>query len=91
MQDQGQFFQIPMIISLVVSAAFFVAFIWATVRILQKAGYSGWHALWYFVPIVGIVMFFVFAFSEWPIRRKVAELERQVFGEMPQSTLSRRT
>jgi uncharacterized membrane protein YhaH (DUF805 family) len=82
MQDQGQLFQIPLIISLVISVAVSVASIWATVRIIQKAGYSGWHVLWCLVPIVGAVMLFVFAFSEWPIQRKLAELERRVFGEI---------
>src|SRR5262249_3353296 len=36
------------------------------VMILRKAGYSGWWCLLGFVPIVNIVMLWVFAFSEWP-------------------------
>ena len=78
-------------IMLVIMVPLWVTSIWACVRILQKAGYSGWSLLWYLVPIVGIVMFFVFAFSEWPIQRKLAELERRVFGEMPPPTLGRPT
>ena len=48
--------------------------IWATVRIIQKAGYSGWWALMGFVPIANIVMVFLFAFKEWPVRQELAYL-----------------
>jgi hypothetical protein len=45
----------------------FVAFgIWCTVRIIRRAGYSGWWVLILLVPVVNIVMFWVFAFSSWP-------------------------
>jgi hypothetical protein len=44
--------------------AVFVAFAW--VRIVTKAGYSGWWVLVGLVPLVNLVMFFVFAFSDWP-------------------------
>ena len=57
----------------------FGGLIWAHVRIVQKAGYSGWNILWVFVPIANIVMLFVFAFSKWPIEDKVARLEARVF------------
>jgi hypothetical protein len=42
----------------------FVLFAWA--RIITKAGYSGAWVLVGLVPIVNLVMFFVFAFSDWP-------------------------
>jgi hypothetical protein len=49
-------------------------FAWA--KILSKAGYSGWWVLIVLVPfigaLIGFVMFFVFAFSEWPIERQLA-------------------
>jgi 1-acyl-sn-glycerol-3-phosphate acyltransferase len=35
--------------------------------VVRKAGYSGWWALLGFVPIVGLVMLWVFAFSRWPV------------------------
>jgi hypothetical protein len=38
----------------------------AWVKILNKAGYSGWWVLISLVPIVNFVMFLVFAFSDWP-------------------------
>jgi uncharacterized membrane protein YhaH (DUF805 family) len=36
------------------------------IKILRKAGYSGWWCLLLFVPIVNIVMYWVFAFARWP-------------------------
>jgi hypothetical protein len=35
-------------------------------KILQKAGFSGWWSLITAVPIVNIVMLYVFAHSDWP-------------------------
>ncbi|VAW82498.1 hypothetical protein MNBD_GAMMA13-213 [hydrothermal vent metagenome] len=49
--------------------------VWLNVRILNKAGYSGWWAAILFVPVVNIIMIWVFAFSKWPIlnqRRSVS-------------------
>ena len=46
----------------------------AAVKVLTKAGYSGWWVLIAFVPIVGIVMALVFAFSDWPVLREVRAL-----------------
>ncbi|MDA8400796.1 MAG: hypothetical protein M0008_12305 [Actinomycetota bacterium] len=47
----------------------------AGVKIIAKAGYSGWWILISFVPIVGTIMFFVFAFSDWPVRRELRALK----------------
>ncbi|PFG41699.1 hypothetical protein ATJ88_0341 [Isoptericola jiangsuensis] len=41
----------------------------AYVRIIQKAGYSGWWVLVALVPILNVIMFFVFAFARWPVLR----------------------
>jgi energy-coupling factor transporter transmembrane protein EcfT len=46
----------------------------AYVKIISKAGYSGWWVLILLVPIVNIVMILVFAFKEWPIQRELREL-----------------
>ena len=35
--------------------------------VVRKAGYSGWWVLLGFVPIVGLVMLWVFAFARWPV------------------------
>jgi uncharacterized membrane protein YhaH (DUF805 family) len=37
-----------------------------TVRILRKAGYSGWWVLISLIPVINIVGFWCFAFMDWP-------------------------
>lgn len=66
-----------MLTGAVVGAAFGAIFIfyiivivltlYAWAQILRKAGYSPWWALVGFVPLLNLVMFFVFAFARWPI------------------------
>jgi hypothetical protein len=67
------------IVGFLIWLVMFIGLIWAHVRIVQKAGYSGWNILWMFVPIANIVMFLIFAFGRWPIEDKVARLESKVF------------
>ena len=52
---------------ILVYVAIAVVSIVAWVKILNKAGYSGWWVLIGLVPIANIVMFLVFAFSDWPV------------------------
>ena len=52
-------------IALIVLA--FVIWVWA--RIFSKAGYSPLLGILMIVPAVGLVTFFWFAFSRWPVRR----------------------
>ena len=40
--------------------------LWMSVRVLQKAGISGFWAITQIIPIVNIIMIWVFAFSRWP-------------------------
>ena len=56
--------------ALVVYVAVAVLFFIAYVRIIQKAGYSGWWVLVGLVPILNVVMFLVFAFARWPVLRE---------------------
>jgi hypothetical protein len=46
------------------------------VKIITKAGYSGWYVLTAFVPILNIVMFLIFAFGKWPIQTRLENAER---------------
>lgn len=39
----------------------------AIVRIVQRAGFSGWWALITFVPVVNLLALWYFAFVQWPI------------------------
>ena len=37
--------------------------------IAKKAGYSGWWALTMMIPIVNIIMVWVFSFAKWPAEK----------------------
>jgi uncharacterized membrane protein YhaH (DUF805 family) len=50
--------------------AFIIFLVYCQVRIVQRAGYSGWWVLISIIPIVGIVMMFVFAYGKWPVQTK---------------------
>ena len=52
---------------LIVYTAVAVVGIVAAVKVVTKAGYSGWWVLISFVPLVGIVFVLIFAFSKWPV------------------------
>lgn len=63
-----------------VYVVFLVLYVVAFVRILHQAGYSGWWVLIGLVPVVNIVMFFVFAFRQWPVRRELDYYRAQQQG-----------
>lgn len=66
-EDNGWLFGgVAVVLYLAVAIVFLVAYI----RIIQKAGYSGWWILVGLVPILNVVMFLVFAFSRWPVLRE---------------------
>jgi len=54
---------------LIVIAVLIIYFIPA-IMILRKAGYSGWWCLILLVPLVNIIMIYVFAFADWPALRR---------------------
>jgi hypothetical protein len=62
---------IVLIVVLVLGLAYTVLNIVAVVKIIRKAGYSGAWFLILFVPVVGTIMFYVFAFSKWPVQRRL--------------------
>jgi hypothetical protein len=35
-------------------------------KIMNRAGWSGWLALIYPIPIAGLILLWVFAFTRWP-------------------------
>lgn len=43
-----------------------VLFMYPYVRIIKRAGFSGWWVLTMFVPIVNLIMIWVFALAKWP-------------------------
>lgn len=64
------------LIVLAIYVAIIAVSIIASVKIITKAGYSGWWFLLGLVPIVGFVMFLLFAFAKWPIQQRLESLER---------------
>jgi len=68
---------------LIVGFAFLILMVIVYYRIVAKAGWNGWLSLLLFVPIVNIVMILIFAFSTWPIERRLAYLEHGVPGMAP--------
>jgi hypothetical protein len=53
--------------SIVIGLVFVIPF-W---QIVKKSGHVGAWALVAFVPLVNLVMLYVFAFSEWPVHRQL--------------------
>ena len=45
--------------------------IWAWAKIFSKAGYSPLLGILMIVPAVGLITFFWFAFSRWPVHRRL--------------------
>ena len=45
---------------------FVVLPIWLTARIVGKAGFSGWWGIVSIVPVLNLIMIWVFAFIDWP-------------------------
>jgi hypothetical protein len=60
--------------------AILVLSILAAVKVVSKAGYSGWWVLITVIPLVGMVFVFIFAFSTWPVTREVQMLRAQLAG-----------
>jgi uncharacterized membrane protein YhaH (DUF805 family) len=52
-------------LSVIVGVVSLVA--WA--YIFSKAGYSGWMCLLLIIPVVNVITFLWFAFSDWPVTR----------------------
>ena len=60
--------------AIIAGIAIWLIFVIAYIKIITKAGYSGWWILILLVPIVNVVMVLIFAYKEWPIQRELAEL-----------------
>lgn len=60
---------------LIVWIAVTILFLWLYARILGRAGFSPLWALVMLVPIVNLVMLWVFAFVRWPAVDRTGEPE----------------
>jgi uncharacterized membrane protein YhaH (DUF805 family) len=56
--------------SLIIILIIILPSLWLGALVLKKAGYSGWWSLTMFIPLVNIIMMWVFAFGTWPIEQK---------------------
>ncbi|MDR5832858.1 hypothetical protein [Caballeronia sp. LZ034LL] len=54
------------LVSLLTLLAFAVITLYPYVRIVRRAGFSGWWVLFGFVPVLNLIMLWVFACSKWP-------------------------
>lgn len=65
------------LMGLLIALVFIALVLWSCARISRKAGFSGWWSLLMLVPLVNIVMIWVFAFADWPAesnKDRVAEV-----------------
>jgi uncharacterized membrane protein YhaH (DUF805 family) len=44
-----------------------VLYIWMSFRVFRKAGRNGWWSILLLVPVLNIVVVWVFAFVRWPV------------------------
>jgi hypothetical protein len=68
MENAGSFSVWHLIIILVLALIFIIPY----VKIIKKAGYSGWWILTMFVPLLNLIMIWVFAFARWPVEDRAA-------------------
>ncbi len=64
----GGFSILHWIVFIVVAAIYFVP----VVKILNRAGYSGWWSLLGLLPIVNVIALWVFAYAKWPALDRAA-------------------
>jgi hypothetical protein len=50
----------------------FLIFVIPAVKIVQKAGFSGWWVILSFIPLLNVIMLWVFAFARWPLEERAA-------------------
>jgi hypothetical protein len=51
---------------ILVAVLWYLIFLYPVIRIIRRAGYSGWNVLWIFVPVANIIALWLFAFGSWP-------------------------
>ncbi len=49
------------------------AFIAVFGRIVNRAGYSRWWLLTMLVPVLNLVMLWIFAFADWPVSKPAGQ------------------
>jgi uncharacterized membrane protein YhaH (DUF805 family) len=73
----GGFFLIYGIVSLAVIVLSLVC----NYQIVKKAGYNGWLSLLMLIPLVNVVCYVIFAFSDWPVNRGPSNPPGSPYGD----------
>ncbi len=60
------------IATLLIMLVSFIVLLVAWYKIFKKAGYPGWYTILMIIPIVNLIIFLVFAFSQWPVLKESA-------------------
>ena len=76
--------ELERIVLIIAPVALFIAAWW---KIYQKAGYPGWLALLWFIPGVNLVLFFVFAFSRWPLLKRLPTITALMASEIAEQAI----
>lgn len=58
------------ILGILVILALYVVYVIISWKIAEKAGFSGRWALVLLIPVAGIIMIWIFAFTKWPIEEE---------------------
>jgi hypothetical protein len=61
------------LLALLVAALLIWAFVAVFGRILKRTGYTRWWLLALFVPLLNLIMLWVFAFANWPMSKPRAQ------------------
>ena len=59
--------------AIAVGLAIWASVVWASARVLKKAGFSAWWSIIAIIPIANWVALIVFASSEWPALRSTSD------------------
>lgn len=62
---------------LILLALFLLVFIYPIGKILSRAGWNPWLSLLWLVPLLNIVMLWMFALGEWPALDEVRDAIRK--------------
>lgn len=63
----------------------FFIFLWW--KLFTKAGYEGWQGILMIIPVVNFIVFLYYVFAEWPIIKRVMDLENKIKSNAKDSAI----
>jgi uncharacterized membrane protein YhaH (DUF805 family) len=57
------------VVHLIIFVVLLLVYLLPIIKILHKAGYSGWWCILAFIPLVNIIFLWIFAYADWPTLR----------------------